>query len=249
MDLGYKGKTAFVTGAGSAIGFGRQICLTLAAEGCNIAAADLNFEGTQETVALCKELGVDAEAYKIDVTNRETVDAAVDAAVEKFGRIDVLINNAGAGSGFRPFVEMDKEKHWDFDIQVNLYGQMNMAQAIARKMIADGKGGKIINFAGGRGVGCLATYGAAKGAVVDLTISLAKELAEFGISVNVFQPGLARTGLTKVQTEEELQMCAEMTTIQKRLNTTEDVANLITFLASEKNDYMTAQVIGLNTLD
>ena len=246
MELGYKGKTAFVTGAGSPIGFGRQICLTLAGEGCNIAAADVNIEGVRETAALCKALGVEAEAYEVDVTKRTTVDTAVAAAMAKFGRIDLLVNNAGAtAEQNRPFIEMEKERNWDFDINVNLYGQMNMAQEIAKCMVKDGKGGKIINFAGGRGLPGLASYGAAKGGVIEFSMSLALELAPAGVSVNVFQPGLARTGLTKTQSEEFMNMITENMTVQKRLNTPEDVANIIAFMGSDKNNYMSGVVINL----
>lgn len=243
MDLGYTGKVVLVTGAGSPSGFGRQICLHIADEGANIVACGSKRSQTdlEETARMVKEKGVEALALTFDVGNREEVDAAVAKALEVFGKIDVLINNAGKSKlQHTPFMEMGRDV-WEFDIAVNLFGQMNMLQSIVPHMIKAG-GGRIINMSGGRGVPGLSTYGAAKGGVVEWTKAVAIELAPHNIKVNCFGPGLGHTGLIE-GSDEKLVERITMATPQKRLNNPIDVANVVTFLASEKNSYMTGKLI------
>src|SRR3990172_8835126 len=105
MDLLLKDKVALITGAGSQIGYGRAIALTLAAEGCHIIAADIQVEGARQTAAHVKALGRQALAVKADVTKQKSVESMVKKAVGKFGRIDILVNDAGASSALRPFIE------------------------------------------------------------------------------------------------------------------------------------------------
>ena len=243
MDLGYKGKVAFVTGCGSPTGFGRRICTLLAEEGCNIIGCDVETETTEETIRLVKEFGVEGLALVFDVRDRTAVDAAVKKAIDKFGKIDILVNNAGASwSHASNFVDMTKEMLY-FDIEVNLLGQMNVAQAILPYMI-EKKFGRIINFLGGRGVPGLSAYGAAKGGVKEWSNSLAVEVAQYNVYVNTFAPGLAYTGLTKGASEGFMQHVTNMTK-QKRLCTAEDVAPIIAFMASDKNSYMTGGHISI----
>ena len=135
MDLGLKDKTALVTGTGSQIGYGKGIAVTLAGEGCNIISADIDLEGARQTARKVEALGCEALALKVDVANRGQVDAMVKAAIDRFGQIDILVNNAGSSSQLRPFVEMTKAD-WDLDINVNLVGQMNVAQAVLPHMIS-----------------------------------------------------------------------------------------------------------------
>jgi NAD(P)-dependent dehydrogenase (short-subunit alcohol dehydrogenase family) len=241
MDLGYKGKTALVTGAASPIGFGRAICKLLAEEGADIAACGRNKENLDETVAICKAIGVDAIALIFDVRDADAVDAAAKEAAEHFGRIDVLINNAGASKlQHTPFMEMDRDV-WRHDIDVNLIGQMNLVHAVVPYMIGAG-GGRIVNFSGGRGIPGLSTYGAAKGGVVDFTKALAYELAPHNIYLNILGPGLSPTGLIQGSDERGIQMVTN-SIAQKRLNSPEDVANVTAFLASDKNSYMTGTFV------
>jgi len=241
MDLGYKEKVAFVTGCGSPIGFGRKICTVLAEEGCNIAGCDVVLSDAEETVRLVEELGVEGMALAFDVRDRAAVDAAVKKAAEKFGKIDVLINCAGASfTQNTQFIDMTKEQ-WYFDLEVNLVGQMNVAQSVLPYMI-EMKSGRIVNFSGGRGIPGLSTYGAAKGGVMEWSVALAAEVAPFNIYVNTFIPGLSRTGLVKGQAVEFLEHEINRTK-QKRLCTPEDVANIVVFLASEKNSYMTGEFV------
>ena len=119
----------------------------------------------------------------------------VKAAIDRFGRIDILVNNAGASSREKPFLEMTKAD-WDLDINVNLVGQMNVAQSVIPHMISR-KYGRVINTTGGRGIPGISVYGAAKAGVVAWTHALAGEVAQFGVIVNGIAPGLGDTGLTK----------------------------------------------------
>lgn len=242
MDLKLHDKTALVTGAGSQIGYGKGITLTLAKEGCDIIAADIDFEGAQRTAGEIEALGRQALAAKVDVTNRAEVDAMVEKALEKFDKIDILVNNAGTSSKNQPFIEMTKAD-WDIDINVNLYGQMNVAQAVLPHMISR-RYGRIINISGGIGFPSISIYGAAKAGVVAFTQALAKEVAPLGVIVNAVTPGLALTGLVEGAPHEFLEMIRESSAL-KRFCTPEDLAPMVAFLASDVCSYMVGQCISL----
>jgi len=115
MDLKLKDKVALVTGAGSQIGYGKAIALTLAEEGCDIIIGDINLEGARQTAAEIEAIGRRALLIKVNVADRAQVDDMVKKGIDKFGRIDILVNNAGASSKMMPFIEMKKED-WDYDI-------------------------------------------------------------------------------------------------------------------------------------
>jgi 2-hydroxycyclohexanecarboxyl-CoA dehydrogenase len=242
MDLKLQDKVALVTGAGSQIGYGKGIALTLAEEGCHIVAADLDLDGAKKTADEIKALGRKAIAIKVDVSNRAEVDAMVTEALEKFGKIDILANNAGASSPNKPFIEMT-QADWDKDIHVNLYGQMNVAQSVLPHMISRHYG-RIINTSGGIGLPSISVYGAAKAGVVAFTQSLAKEVTAEGVFVNAVAPGLALTGLVSTAPPEFLEFIKE-TTILKRFCTPEDLAPVVAFLASDVCSYMVGQVVYL----
>jgi 2-hydroxycyclohexanecarboxyl-CoA dehydrogenase len=244
MDLGLKGKVALVTGTGSQIGYGKGIALTLAGEGCDIISADINLEGARQTAKELKDLGYQSLAVKVDISKRDEVDKMVESALEKFGKIDILVNNAGTSSLLKPFVEMTR-KDWDIDIGVNLYGQMNVAQAVLPHMISRGYG-RIINFSGGRGIPNISIYGAAKAGVMAFTEALAREVAQHGIIVNGIGPGLGETGLVHNAPAEFLEMNRQMSAL-KRLCTPEDVGPAVAFLASDLCSYMVGQFIHLST--
>ena len=244
MDLGLKGKTALVTGTGSQIGYGKGIAMTLAGEGCNIISADVDFEGAKQTADKVEAMGCEALAVKVDVANRDQVDAMVKAAIDRFGQIDILVNNAGTSSQLRPFVEMTKAD-WDLDISVNLVGQMNVAQAVLPHMI-ERKYGRIINFSGGRGIPYISIYGAAKAGVMAFTEALAREVAADGVIVNGIGPGLGETGLIKNNPPPFLEENRQRSAL-KRLCTPEDVGPAVAFLASDVCSYMVGQFIHLST--
>lgn len=245
MDLELKGKVAMITGAGSQIGYGKGIALILAQEGCNIIAADIDLGGAKQTVDEVKTLGCDALAVKVDVTNRDEVDEMVNMALDRFGRLDILVNNAGASSPLKPFVEMTKAD-WDLDINVNLYGQMNVAQAVLPHMMSRGYG-RIINFSGGRGIPNISVYGAAKAGIVAFTQALAREVASAGIIVNALGPGLGVTGLVNKTAPADFLEQNKQRSALKRLCTPDDVGPAVAFLASDRCSYMVGQFIHLST--
>jgi len=233
MDLKLKDKVALVTGTGSQIGYGKGIALSLAQEGCDIISTDIDLKGARQTAAEVEATGRKALAVKVDVRNRAEVDDMVKKGLEKFGRIDILINNAGVSSKWKLFMEMTRED-WDYDIGVNLYGQMNVAQAVLPHMISR-KSGRIINTSGGQGIPGISLYGASKGAVVQWTRALAKEVAPYGIIVSVYSPGLGATGLTAYD-PRDMESLAKASPLG-RLCTPADVGPLVAFLASEVSNY------------
>jgi 3-oxoacyl-[acyl-carrier protein] reductase len=244
VDLKLKGKIALVTGAGSPTGFGRAIALTLAGEGCDVIAADLNPEWAEKTVTEIRAMGGRALAVKVDVADRAEVDAMVKTAIDEFGRIDILVNNAGTSSKEKPFMEMTRDD-WDIDIGVNLYGQMNVAQDVIPYM-AKQKYGRIVNTSGGQGVPTISVYGAAKAGIEAFTHALALEVAPLGIVVNGVLPGLGDTNLTRRNTKEFMESYRQGSAL-KRLCTPQDVAAAVAFLASDVCSYMVGQWIRLST--
>jgi 3-oxoacyl-[acyl-carrier protein] reductase len=244
MDLKLKDKVALVTGAGSQIGYGKAICMTLAEEGCHIIAADIDFEGAKKTAKQVEVLGRKALAVKVDVTKQAEVETMVEQAIKKFGRIDILVNNAGASSKERPFMEMTPED-WEFDINVNLLGQIRVARAVLPYMLAR-KYGRIINTSGGQGVPSISIYGAAKGGIVQFTKALAREVGSQGVIVNAVGPGLGKTGLTR-HAPQEMFEGEKQTSVLGRLCEPADVAPVVAFLASDRCSYMIGQLIQLST--
>jgi NAD(P)-dependent dehydrogenase (short-subunit alcohol dehydrogenase family) len=242
MDFKLKDKVALVTGVGSQIGYGKVIALTLAKEGCSIIASDIDIEGARKTALEIEELGRETLVVKVDVTNRDQVDEMVKKTLDKFGRIDILVNNAGVGSKEKPFLEKTRAD-WDKDIQVNLYGQMNVAQSVLPHMI-ERHYGRIISVAGGMGFPFISTYGAAKAGIVALTQSLSKEVTSMGIIINAVVPGLALTGLVKTAPPAFLEAFLQSSEF-KRFCTPEDLAPVVAFLASDVCSYMAGQTIYL----
>jgi 3-oxoacyl-[acyl-carrier protein] reductase len=244
MNLKLQGKIALVTGSGSPIGYGRVIATTLAEEGCDVICADINLAWAEETAAMVEGLGRQALAAKVDVADRASVDAMVQAAIDRFGRVDILVNNAGTSSQDKPFMHKTKSD-WDLDIGVNLYGQMNVAQAVIPHMAEQGYG-RIINTSGGQGLPAVSTYGAAKAGVEAFTHSLALEVAPLGIIVNGIAPGLGETGLNIKTPEEHKAGYVRMSALH-RFCTAEDVAPAVAFLASDVCSYMVGQWLRLST--
>ncbi|HSW58521.1 MAG TPA: SDR family NAD(P)-dependent oxidoreductase [Dehalococcoidales bacterium] len=244
MDLKLRGKIALVTGTASQIGYGREIALTLAREGCDVVSADINLGGAEKTASETQKLGVRAIALAMDVTSRPNVDAGVKSIIEKWGRIDILVNNAGASSKEKPFMQMT-QADWDIDININLRGQMNVAQSVIPFMM-ERKYGRIINTSGGQGIPTISVYGAAKAGVEAFTRSLALEVASSGIIVNGIAPGLGETGLV-VRNEPAFMEANRQRSALKRLCTPQDVAPVVAFLASDVCSYMVGQFIRLST--
>ena len=235
------GKSAIVTG--SASGIGREIALTLAADGASVTVADRNLEGAEAVARQIAESGGTAQVAQVDVTDSGQVDAAVEGAAAAYGSVDILVNVAGFGFN-SPIVDM-REEDWDLVLGVNLKGQFLCARAAARRMIQQGNGGRIVNiastaannarYAGG-------AYCAAKAGVVQLTKVLALELGEYGITVNAVGPGFTETPATVESSEEyRSNFLAQVPT--GRAGRTSDIANAVLFLASPASEYVNGQVI------
>lgn len=236
-----KGKCAVVTGAGR--GIGKAVALKLASLGANVV---INYRSSEEEALQvqkqAQELGVEAICVKGDISKIEEVENLVSTAKEKFGKIDIMVNNAGITKDTL-IIRMSED---DFDkvIDVNLKGVFNCLKTIAPVMLRQ-KSGKIINLSSVVGISGNAgqvNYAASKAGVIGMTKSLAKELGSRGITVNAVAPGFIETDMTGVlsdKVKDEMKKAIPL----KRAGKPEDVANVVSFLASENADYVTGQVI------
>jgi len=233
-------KVAIITGSGR--GIGKAIAKKLAQQGMDIVICDIDSDAINATVSELKELGSNAIGIKVDVTNGEEVGRLFDQTLEAFGRVDVLVNNAGITRDTL-LIRMN-ESDWDAVIAVNLKGTFNCLKAAAKIMMKQ-RQGKIVNIASVVGVmGNVgqANYAASKGGVISLTKSAAKELAARNITVNAVAPGYIETEMTKNLPESVKNAFLNIVPL-KRPGTPEDVANVVSFLVSPDADYMTGQVI------
>ncbi len=237
------GHVALVTGAGS--GIGRGVCLRLGADGAAVAVADVVPETAAETVALLTERGATALALDMDVAAAAQVERAFDAAWARLGRVDILVNNAGIMS-YRPFLHLT-EAEWARTLAVNATGVFLCAQAAARRLVAAGLPGRIINvgsITGEVAIEFQAHYAASKGAVRMLTKALALELAPHAITVNQVAPGVVETGMTRELLADP--QVAEVTLPLIPLGRAAqpaDVAAAIAFLASDDAAYITGTTL------
>jgi 3-oxoacyl-[acyl-carrier protein] reductase len=247
MDLGLKGKVALVTGAGSQIGFGKAIAMTLASEGCDIIVGDIDLEGAKQTAAEVKALGRQAMAVKADVTSSAEVNDMVKTALAEFGKIDILVNNAGAITAMKPFDEKT-EAEWDRDMNLNFRGALNCSKAVLGQMVSR-QSGKIINISSigaQKGIPHAIIYNAAKAAVVSFTKSLGVGVAASGINVNSVAPGLGLTGFGGGSQPPGFLESAKERIPLKRTTTPQDIANVVTFLASDVSSDIVGQNIGVD---
>lgn len=239
-------KIAFVTGSGR--GIGRQIALTLAANEVIVVVSDLNEENAAETVSLITEEGGEATAVYCDVTQLESVEEAVQTIIAQYGRIDILINNAGWDK-VEPFLKSEPTT-WDRIININLMGQIHTCKTILPYMIQNGYG-KVVNIAsdsGRTGSSGEAVYSAAKGGVIAFSKTLAREMARYKINVNCVSPGPADTPLFKEIGEYNAGITEALIKAIpfRRLAQPEDIANAVAFLSSEQADYITGQTLSVN---
>jgi len=234
------GKTALVTGG--AQGIGESIAMTLAKEGSAIAVLDVNLEKASETAAAIKALGVDAEAFKCDVSNTAEVEAAVNKVVERFKRLDILVNNAGITRD-NLLIRMS-EQEWDMVISINLKGVFNFTKAAAKVMMKQ-RTGSIINISsviGLMGNAAQTNYAASKAGVIGITKSVAKELSSRNIRVNAVCPGYIKTAMTDKLSAEFQKMIIDQIP-SKTMGMPQDVANAVLFLASDLSSYITGETI------
>jgi NAD(P)-dependent dehydrogenase (short-subunit alcohol dehydrogenase family) len=243
------GKVAIVTGAGE--GVGRASSLSLAEEGAKVVTADINPTSAQETARTIQEMGGHAVAVRADVSDPEQTQAMAKVALDTYGRIDILLNNAGIYP-VRPWDEITLEE-WNRVLAVNLTGTFLCARAVFPAMKAQGYG-KIINISSDTffsGVPGMLHYITTKGGVIGFTRTLAREVGIHGIRVNSIAPGLTQTeGMKALVADGRYPAAAaENAAAQrciKRQEVAEDLVGAVIFLASAESDFITGQTINVD---
>lgn len=256
MDLGFKGKTALVTGAGSQVGFGKEIALLLAQEGIDaVAVTDIDLDGTEQTAEAVRALGCKSSAYQADITDNAAVKAMVAKVVAEYGRVDILCNVAGGiiHKDGQPIEHQDAAM-WERQFKLNVVGTMNVTQALV-PLMRERKYGVIVNIGSGSthqyqmGVG---TYAMSKYALDLFTKQLAKVEGPLGIRVNCVAPGPAPTNFGAILREGQPELSPEEADKRRaaflgefplgRMGTAQDIANATVFLASDVTSYVTGQI-------
>jgi 3-oxoacyl-[acyl-carrier protein] reductase len=248
MDLKLNGKTAIVTGGAS--GIGRQTCLDFAEEGVNVVIIDVNEDGANEVVQAITEKGGTALAVKCDVTNTEDVKNAVQKTMDSFGRVDILICNAGILRD--NMIHKMTEEEYDIVMDVNLKGYWRFCREVV-PIMKNQKYGKIVMisstaFKGNRGQ---SNYSPAKAGVVALCKTIAQEAGYLGINCNCIAPGLVHTALTdyfvkdeklREKVEEDL-ILVRQPELGPKLGIPKDISNVILFFSSDVSSYITGEVL------
>lgn len=241
------GKKAIVTGGSR--GIGKGVALALAKAGADVV---INYhskpEEAEKVVEEIKKLGKQSYSVKADVSDRNEVVKMIDEMIDKWGEINILVNNAGL-LGAAPFIEMTEEE-WRRVLNVNIDGYFHVAQAVAQKMVNQKKGGRIINISSiasgqiGIGTPMSVHYGTSKGAIVAFSESLAGELAPFGINVNSIAPGLIETDMVAGFMQNKAVIDTFMArTPKKRAGKPEDIGFAAVYLSSDEADYVTGTVL------
>ena len=237
-----KGRVALVTG--SAQGIGKSIAEALAKEGADIIVSDINIDAANITAGEIAKLGVRTIATKTNVADAESVKAMVDEAVKSFGKIDILINNAGITRD-NLLIRM-KDEDWDAVLNVNLRSMFLCTKAIAPLMMKS-RWGRIVNIAsivGEMGNFGQVNYSAAKAGAIGMTKTVARELASRGITCNAVAPGFIDTAMTQKLSDDVKKRLSEQIPLT-RLGTPDDIAKAVIFLCADA-DYITGQVVNVN---
>jgi len=237
-----KNKVAIVTGARR--GIGEAIALSLAKNGAKVVVTDIDQEDCEKVVKEIEKLGSEGLALKLDVTDEEEIKKVIELTKEKFGRIDILVNNAGI------FIqeELDKMETSKIDkvLAVNLRGSILCTKYVIPEM-KEQEYGKIINIAsvaGFVGFDLSSIYCATKGAIVNITRELALDLGKYKINVNAVAPGAIKTEMIKALLADENIKAALLSKIPYgRIGKTDDIANAVSFLASDESEYITGHTI------
>lgn len=256
ISINLEGKKAIVTGAAS--GLGKAIALKLAEAGCNVGIGDMNYEGAQEVVRQIKNMNVASVAFKVDTSNADDFNKGVDEVVKEFGKLDIMVNNAGIGI-MKPFMDLTQQeidKLVDIDLKGVIYGTR-----AALKYMVPQKSGKIVNMssvAAKMGSPGAAVYAAAKNGVIALSNSLAREAAECNININAVCPGIIRTNMWETQLKLMTnngddtvrdKVFNEFSSSQiplRRPQEPEDIAHMVVFLVSDLAKNITGQTINVD---
>ena len=239
----FEGKVAVVTGA--ARGIGQAIAKRLAQEGADVVICDLQAEWLAETAGIVQGFGRKALPLAVDVGNSEAVNACIAEVVKVFGKVDIMVNNAGITKDTL-LVRMSDED-WDAVLRVNLKGTFLFSRAVAKHMMKQ-RSGAIVNIAsisGIIGTAGQANYAASKAGVIALTKSTANELAARGVRANAIAPGFISSKMTDALSEEVRNQYLSRIPLG-RFGAVEDIANAVVFLASEQSSYLTGQTLNVN---
>jgi NAD(P)-dependent dehydrogenase (short-subunit alcohol dehydrogenase family) len=234
-----KDKVAIVTGARQ--GIGKGIALALASEGCQVVVSDINLADCEKVVSEVEKLGVKGLAIACDVSKKSDVDELITQTIKEFGQLDILVNNAGIYP-FKPFMDMT-EADWDKVMAVNLKGVFLCSQAAVRQMKPGSKIVNISSIASVVGFEGLTHYCATKGGVNAMIRALALELALKKINVNAVAPGAIETPGATGAMSEDMKKGTIAAIPWKRMGVPDDIAQAVVFLASDKADYITGQVL------
>ena len=238
-----KGKIALITGGSQ--GIGRQIALTLGKEGASVIICDIKLELAQQVAQQIKAEGGVAEALKVNVADYQQVNRAVKELIQRWGRIDILINNAGITRDAL-LIRM-KLEDWQQVLEINLGGVFNFTQSVIKPMIKQ-RYGRIVNIASVVGLmGNIgqSNYAASKAAIIGFTKSVAREVASRGITINAIAPGYIDTPMTQQLPDKVKEAFIQMLPLG-RMGRPEDVANAVKFLVSEDANYITGQVLNVD---
>ncbi|MFH0948257.1 MAG: 3-oxoacyl-[acyl-carrier-protein] reductase [Elusimicrobiota bacterium] len=239
-----KDKVAVITGG--AQGIGRAIAEKLANEGAKIIIVDVMEEAAKKTAdELSKDKNVETLALKVDVSSSQETEEMIKKTVEKFGKVDIMINNAGITRD-NLLIRMSDDE-WDKVILINLKGVFNCSKAAAKIMMKQ-RFGKMVNIAsvvGLMGNAGQVNYSASKGGVIALTKTLARELSSRNINVNAVAPGFIKTAMTDKLPEDARKKLTDLIPLA-RLGEPQDVANIVAFLCTDESSYITGEVISVN---
>lgn len=233
-------KVAIITGAAQGIGLATAI--KFAQEGAHVVVCDVRQEGVDAATQACQSQGAQALGFVMDVTQREMVDAVVSAVLDQWGRIDVLVNNAGVTQDAR--LQNMTAEQFDRVIDVNLRGVFNCAQSVAQTMISQGSGvilnaSSVVGIYGNFGQ---TNYAATKFGVIGFTKTWSRELGPRGVRTNAVAPGFVRTPILDPMPDKVIQGMEDRVPL-KRLGQPEDIANVYAFLASDEAAYVNGAVI------
>ncbi len=235
-------KTAIVSGGSK--GIGKAIAMKLAQAGANVVICSRRKENLDSAVNEAESNGLTFIPIECNTSNKESIQSVVDYTIEKFDKVDVLVNNAAANPYYGPILNSE-DSHWDKIFDVNVKGYFNFAKACSETMIANNSG-KIINvasIAAKTPLEGLGVYNISKAAVVMLTKVLAKELGEHNINVNTLAPGLIKTDFSKALWENEDTYSKIVKSIpQGKMGSPDDISGMALYLASEASDFVTGSI-------